>query len=148
MKIKTDGDIAWFKLIVHSENNYPPFESIEEAFNGNIFIAFSISHRDDQPYLLYVFSQNGQLLTQKKFGFPNIVSLGKRTTRIPLISRLNQDSVIIGCFATPESGEGDLITLLTSDNHGNLGQAVSFMAPVSTIRYSNFNNLRIVDNVI
>lgn len=144
-KIDKNGFVAWFKRITAPYGNGgTEIESVAEAANGNIFVATTSAQLDGKPYFLMVLSAKGTILSQQKIGFLNIPFLGNRWVRTPLISQFGSDSMLINFYAKPNaSTEGELLTLCTTDNLGQLGQAYTFNAPIVTIRSSYFDNCRI-----
>jgi len=149
-KIDKNGFVAWFKKITAPYGNgETEIESVAEAANGNIFAATTSAQPDGKPYFLVVFFPNGEIVSEQKIGFSNIPFLGNRLVRIPLISQFGVDSMLINFYANPTaSTEGELLTLCTTDNLGQPGQAYTFNAPIVTIRSSYFDKCRINANSI
>lgn len=81
---------------------------MEESENGNIFLSFVVNSLvDDRPFLFIVLNPNGTIVNQKKLGFINIVPptelppLGNKYARAPLITKLGNDSMLLGYYYLP-----------------------------------------------
>ncbi len=155
-RIKANGNLLWLKKVNSSNTNGGSFEleSIEEANNGNLFISFvANSLVDDRPFFFIVLSPNGSIINQKKIGFVNIIPaaelppLGDKYARAPLISKLSNDSMLLGYYYLPNDSKEPLI-LITTDNTGNLGSSHIFKTPQISTYLGYFNNATCNNNII
>lgn len=133
-KIKADGDIAWTKIITSPfSNGGADIECIAEASNGNLIVSTNSVQTDNQPFFYLVFSADGNLIQQVKFGLPaNPANLGNAAISTSLITKKDADSMLL-VLVHPVNNSGTTgISLLTISNSGQPGQAITFTPPLAT----------------
>lgn len=133
-KIKANGDPAWTKTITSPfSGGVANLECIAETSNGNLIVSTNSIQTDNLPFFYLVFSADGNLIHQVKFGLPaNPVNLGNEAIRISLIAKKDADSMLMVLIHPVNNSGTRSISLLTISNNGQPGQAKTFTPPVGT----------------
>lgn len=130
IKIDRRGEVTWFKKITSPfASGLSEIQSIGEAENGNIFVAFNYSG-GIRPFNYLVFSRDGTLVFQNCFGIANNEYASINLPQTSMITKFGPDSMLVVLIHPVNAVTLDGMTLLTISNEGKIGQAVSY-APQS-----------------
>ncbi|MGC4104705.1 T9SS type B sorting domain-containing protein [Ferruginibacter sp.] len=148
IRFNKDGSLKWSRRIVSNPfESYPVFKTIAEASNGNIIITAHDGRTT--PYILLVFSPQGDMIADKRWGLTNIPDLSNRAKDNPLIINYGTDSLMLVSWAHNEWTEGTKIILTTLDNYGNIGSTSILTSPLSTqLYYPFFSNGKIENGML